>query len=164
MSYFIVLHGPLGCGKSTIAEHLAKKLDAFSVHLDEVLSANGLDRDIPEDGGIPAVNFIKAIDLALPIAKQNLEQRKIVIFDGCFYHREVMQYLLDNLKYPHRVFTLKAPLEVCIQRDKHRPNSLGEDAARAVYKFVLDMDFGMVIDNNRSLEEVLSEIESILNR
>ena len=40
----------------------------------------------------------------------------MVIFDGCFYHREQIDNLLAKLKeYRNYAFTLKAPLDVCIQ-------------------------------------------------
>ena len=44
MSYFIIIRGPLGIGKSTIAKALAEILKAEYIAIDKVLEENGLDR------------------------------------------------------------------------------------------------------------------------
>lgn len=158
MSYFIVIHGPLGSGKSTIARELAHRLNAERVQIDDILSEHKLDLHEDYEASIPAKNFIKAIDIVLPHVKSLLSERKIVIFDGCFYHKEVMDHLIENLPYPHYLFTLKAPLEVCIERDQHRPKTLGEDAAQAVYSLTSQLDFGAIIDTTQPLEGSLNRI------
>lgn len=158
MSYFIVIHGPLGSGKSTIAGELAVRLNAERVQLDDVLSKHGLDSHDNNEASIPAANFIKALDFVLPDVKVSLDQGKIVIFDGCFYHKEVMDYLLVNLQFPHLLFTLKAPLDVCIERDRSRSKSLGEDAAKAVYTLTSRLDFGEIIDTTKPIEHSITEI------
>ncbi|MBI5072069.1 AAA family ATPase [Candidatus Falkowbacteria bacterium] len=162
MSYFVVLHGPLGSGKSTNAEKLARILNAKRFALDEVLSENNLDKLEPNSACIPAANFIKGLEIVIPKARDFLQKGKIVIFDGCFYHYEVLDYLIKNLNFPHYVFTLKAPINVCIDRDKLRPKTLGEDAARAVYTLVSCHNFGIIIDANKSLEETQRAIMSHL--
>lgn len=158
MSYFIVIHGPLDSGKSTIAKELANRLNAERVQIDDVLSKHKLDTHDDGEASIPAVNFIKAIDFVLPDVRQKLANDQVFIFDGCFYHKEVMDYLLENLDYSHHLFTLKAPLEICIERDKHRPKPLGEDAARAVYTLTSRLVFGEVIDTTKPPKDSVSEI------
>ena len=61
MSYYIVIHGTLGTGKSTMANELAVKLDAEQIRLDDVLSEHKLD--LHEDGetSISAFTFIKRL-------------------------------------------------------------------------------------------------------
>ena len=164
MSYFIVIHGPLGSGKSTVAKELASKLNAERVQIDDVLSEHKLDTHDDGEAGIPAANFIKALDFVLPDVRQKLADGKVVIFDGCFYHKKVMHHLLENLDYPYYLFTLKAPLEVCIERDKNRPKSLGEDAARAVYTLTSQLDFGETIDTTKPLQDSANEITAIVER
>lgn len=127
MSYFIVIHGPLGSGKSTNAARLASILKAERVSLDDVLKDNHLDNAKENEGCISANNFIKGLNIVIPRARERLENGTIVIFDGCFYHEEVLEHLVHNLSFPHYIFTLKVPLEVCIERDKHRETTLGED-------------------------------------
>jgi len=162
MSYFIVIHGTLGSGKSTISNELAIKLNADRVQIDYVLSEHKLDLHEDNEASIPAANFIKGLDFVLSDVREKLDHEKIVIFDGCFYHKEVMDYLLKNLPYPYFLFTLKAPLEICIERDKNRSVTLGEDAARAVYSLTSGLDFGEIIDTVKPLEESINKILEII--
>lgn len=162
MSYYIIIRGPLGCGKSTIAEKLAKKLNAECIEIDEVLDKHGLDKVPPDAPCIPVENFIKANEIIIPPAKEKLSDGKIVIFDACFYHKEAIEHLIHNLQFPHYVFTLKAPLEVCIERDRQRAKTYGEDSARAVFGLVSRLDYGITIDANRSMDETMTEILSYL--
>lgn len=154
---FLILHGPLGSGKTTIAKELVKRLDAKIFHMDKVLQKLGLDTPTP-NGGIPAENFIKANEVVLPETKKLLEQGRFVIFDACFYHKEVIEHLIQNLQFPHHVFTFKVPVEVCIARDAARTKTLGEDAARAVYGLVSRFDYGVNVDVSGTLEEAVVEI------
>ena len=162
MTYYVIIRGPLGCGKSTIAHRLAKILNAEYVSIDKVLYEHGLDKIEPAAGCIPAENFIKANEIVLPRVKEKLKSSKIVIFDACFYHKEPIEHLIRNLKYPHYVFTLKAPVEVCIERDRKREKTHGEDAARAVHKLAAKLDYGTVIDISKPLDEAIAEILSHL--
>ena len=164
MGYFIIIRGPLGIGKSTIAEKLSKSLNAKYVSIDKILEEHGLDKVSPEAECIPIENFIKANEFILPEVRKILKKCKIVIFDACFYHKEVIEHIIQNLKgYQHYVFTLKAPLEICIKRDLEREKTHGEEAARAVYKLVSRFDYGIVIDvSNKTIEQTVKEILSYL--
>jgi len=134
MTYYIIIRGPLGIGKTTIAKKLAKEINAEHISIDKILEENGLDKInndyIPED-------FIKANEIVLPKVKQELAKGY--------------------------VFNLKAPLKTCIARDKARKRVYGEDAARAVYKLVSGFDYGINIDTeNKTEEEVVNEIKKRL--
>ena len=161
MSYFVIINGPLGCGKTTNAKELASALGAEYISLDLLLKENDLE-DIEPDAGIRASSFIKALDIVIPDAKKLLTSETIVVFDGCFYHKDVLDHLVNSLPFQNYIFTLKAPLDVCIRRDKERETTLGEDAARAVYNLVSRHTFGQVIDNSGSPEETLKDILSYL--
>jgi thymidylate kinase len=162
MSYFIIIRGPLGCGKSTIAQKLSEALTAEYVSIDKILEEYGLDKADPEAECIPAEKFIKANEIILPGVKEKLKNGKRVVFDACFYHKEPIEHLIKNLPYPNYIFTLKTPVEVCIARDSKRSKTHGEDAARAVHKLVSRFDYGTVIDANKPLDETLKEILSHL--
>ncbi len=162
MSYYIIIRGPLGSGKSTISEKLASTLDAKYFGLDEVLEKNGLDKMPPDAPCISAENFIKANNIILPEAKALLTGGKVVIFDACFYHKEVIEHLIQNLPFEHYVFTLKAPVELCIKRDKERNKHHGEGAAYAVHSLVSRFDYGTSIDVNKSLDDTIQNIMSCL--
>jgi tRNA uridine 5-carbamoylmethylation protein Kti12 len=162
MSYYLIIRGPLGSGKSTLSQELASRLDAKHVRIDEVLEKNGLDIMPLDAPCISAENFIKANEIVLPEVKKLLTEGRIVIFDACFYHKKVIEHLIKNLKFPHHVFTLKAPLELCIKRDRERQKTHGEGAAMAVHSLVSRFDYGINIDVTGNLEETLKKILSYL--
>jgi len=162
MSYYIIIRGPLGSGKTTIAEKLAQNLNAEYVGVDEVLEKNGLDVIPPNEPCIPVENFIKANDLIIPSATEKLASGTIVIFDACFYHKEVIENLIKNLSFDHYIFTLKVPVDVCIQRDQDRNKTHGAGAAHAVHGLVSQFDYGTIIDANKSFEETFEDIISYL--
>lgn len=161
MSYYIVLNGPLGSGKSTNAEKLSQVLNAKRIVMDDVLTKYNLDRD-PDSAMVPADRFIKALDIVMPSVRQALQNDQIVVFDGCFYHKETIDYLTSSIDFPNYTFTLQAPLDVCIKRDQGRKKTLGEDAARAVYELVSNNEFGNLIDATGSLNETHKKIMSYL--
>ena len=150
-------------GKSTIAKKLAKKFNGEYIDIDKVLNENGLDKIDADAECIPADNFIKADDLFLPKVKEKLHKGQQVIFDACFYHRTHLEHLIRNLPFPHYVFTLKAPVDICIKRDSGRGKAHGEDAARAVHYLVSRFDYGTVVDTgNKTADETLREISEHL--
>lgn len=161
MSYYIIIRGPLGCGKSTVAKKLAEKLKAEYFEVDRILDENNLIED-KEDGYISQKSFTKANEIIAPKAKNFLDKDKIVVFDGNFYRRSQIDDLIKRLNFPHYVFTLKVPLEICIERDKDREKTHGEDAVRAVYKKSTEFDYGTIIDITKPLDEAISEIISYL--
>ena len=162
MSYLIIIHGSLGSGKSTIAKELASRLGAVRVQIDDVLAEHKLDTHDDYEASIPAANFIQALDFMLPEIRTELNSGHVVILDGCFYHKEVMDYLLANVQSSPYVFTLKAPLDVCIERDRNRLKPIGEDVAREVFALTSQLDFGEIIDTTMPLEESVTKILSYL--
>ena len=163
MSYFIIIRGPLGVGKTTVSKELARILDGEYVSIDKLLEENDLVRSDEDEGCIPASNFLKGDEIILPKIKKLLEKGRIVILDGCFYHREQIVHLYESLPHQHFTFTLKAPVEVCIERDRGREWVYGEDAARVVHWMVSSFDEGTVIDTaGKTLEQTVEEITSYL--
>lgn len=158
MGYYIIIRGPLGSGKSTISEKLSHILGAKHVHMDEVLKKHGLDKIPPEAPCIPAENFIKANKIVLHEVKNLLSKGNIVIFDACFYHKEVIENLIQNLPFENYIFTLKAPLKLCVKRDSERCKTYGKDAAFAVHSLVSQFDYGNSIDATGNLEDTLKKI------
>ena len=164
MSFYIIIRGPLGCGKSTISKELANILNAKYVSIDKIVDDTKLIPREKEEGYISQKSFIKANEIAVERVKDSLKRGEGVIFDGNFYWKSQIEDLISRLSFPHYVFTLKAPLEVCIERDKGRKELIGKDAARVVYKKVSEFDYGTVIDVNKSLEDSLKEIRGYLKR
>ncbi len=161
-SVYCIIRGALGVGKTTIAKKLAERLSAEYFSIDEIMHENDLDHG-PEDGYVPIENYIKANELVLPKMKSLLEQGKSIIIDGCFYHRQQIENFKENLGGNRYIFTLKAPLDVCIKRDSQRENSYGKDAAEAVFNKVNKFDEGIVIETEGlSVEETTKKLETWL--
>ena len=160
MAYFLIIRGPLGCGKTTVAKHLANKLDAEYISIDALLEKYGLDQAPPDAETIPAEHFIQAQDKILPEARKYLQKGKVVIFEGNFQHKAAIEHLLKNLFFPNYTFTLKAPIEVCIDRDSKREKAYGEDAVRALYDLTSQFQCGISIDTTLPMEDIIDDILS----
>ena len=157
MNYFIIIRGALGVGKTSIAKGLAKKLNGNCISIDKILEKNRLDKI--KGKCIPKRNFIEADKIILPKVKKYLHNGKVVIFDGNFYHKKQIEHLIKNLKYKHFIFTLKARLLVCIERDSKRKRTYGKKAAKAVHNLVSKFDYGTIINtDNKTEKDVIKEI------
>ena len=156
MTYCIIVRGPLGAGKTAVAKILAKKLEGKYVSIDSLLAKNRLDKVNKKLDCIPVKNFIKAAETIIPKAKASLKNKKIIIFDGNFYHRKQISHLKKRLNCRFFVFTLKASLNVCIDRDRKRKNSYGRDAVKAVYR--LTSSYGTMIDAENKAPEKVAEV------
>jgi len=159
MKYFVIIRGPLGCGNSTIAKQLTQKINGEYIELDKVLDDNGLSSIPPGAECIPVENFIKANNI---IIQQTTGIDVPLVLDGCFYHKEVIDDLINKMPVKGYVFTLKIPIDVCVERDSKREKSYGEDAARAVHSLVSRFDYGVDIYATKPPEEAIQEILSHL--
>ena len=159
MEYCIIIRGPAGIGKTTIAKELAKKIKADYFSYDEIMRINKLDTIVGD--GIPSSNFVKANQILLPL----ITSKKRVILDGCFYREEQLNHLLNNLNTKVHIFTLDSDLKECISRNKHRQNPMTEDNIKQVYDLVSRLKVGINIDaTSKNVLEVTSEILNHLNR
>jgi predicted kinase len=161
MSFYVIIRGPLGCGKSTISKKISETLNAKYFAVDRVLDDYDLGEE-KEAGYVSQKSFIKANEIIAPEVEKFLHSGKPVVFDGNFYWRSQIDDLIGRLDFPHYVFTLKAPLETCIERDSSREKTHGVDAASAVYKKSTEFNYGIVIDVNRPIDDCLTEIISHL--
>ncbi len=162
MKRIIIIRGPLGIGKTTLSKLVAKKLNGVYYSIDDILSQNKLDTIDKTIGCISESNFIKANNLLLNLLKKDLDDKNYIIIDGNFYQEGALKDLLKKLKeFNVIVFTLKASLNLCIQRDSNRKDSYGKDATTAVYNLVSKFDYGYIINNEGSnIEEKVNEIIS----
>ena len=161
MSVCILIRGPLGVGKTTVARALAEQLGGLYISVDGILAEHGLDK--VEGECITAKNFVKANELALPQARRALSEGRAVVFDGNFYHQAQIDHLVSAFPEPHYAFTLKSPLAVCIERDSKRPRVHGAGAATAVHTMVSRFDYGVSIDTSEmALEDVLEALRGYL--
>ncbi|MFZ1023457.1 MAG: AAA family ATPase [Thermoplasmata archaeon] len=156
MSDFVIVRGPLGIGKSTIAARLARALEAQVISIDALLDELG--SVTWESGYITQRTFREANRLAAVRAARFLRAGTPVIFDGNFYWRSQIEDLIERLPFPHNVFTLHAPLSVCVDRDRTRAKPYGRKATREVYRKSTEFTYGIEIDANQPLEAIVQEI------
>lgn len=155
MSFFLVVRGPLGAGKTTIARAIAIAVSAEVVSVDEIV-----DRE-EWDGGSEAL-FLRANEVVAERARPVLARGRPVVVDGNFYWASALDDLARRLPFPHEVFTLRVPLEVCIERDRLRSRSYGAEATREVYAKVSGADRGFAIDGTRPVGEVVEAMRARL--
>ena len=159
--FFVIIRGPLGGGKTSVSLKLAEVLGAAYVSIDEILEKNNL-----EEWGktyITLRSFIKANERAANEAIKQLVRGNPVIFDGNFYYKSQVSDLIKRLSFfKPFVFTLRVPLEVCIQRDAHRNVVFGKRAVRLVYKKSTEFQSGVEIDATGDLGAVIDSIIEIL--
>lgn len=156
MQHVIILRGPLGVGKSTIAKALAQKLNGECISIDRVLEELALDTS--DGDGISSANFIAANEHVLPQIQEHIKKSSIII-DGNFYHREQIEHFEKHLPSMCKIFTLKAPVDICIERDRGRDRRYGEDATRAVHNLVARFDYGTTVNTEgKTAQEVVKEI------
>lgn len=163
MSYFIIIRGPAGVGKTTIASMLAKLLHGFHISIDSILAQHGLNY-VSGEPCVPEYKMLAANKIVIPVAQKKLAAGQIVIFDGNFYHKLQIEDLTTVLGYPSFVFTLKADLETCLARNRVRTTLLHEQGVKDVFDLVSQFDYGVVVDtNNKIAEKVVREITIYLS-
>jgi broad-specificity NMP kinase len=164
MSYYVIIRGPAGVGKSTVSKLLAEKINADVVNFDIIMDKLGLDY-MPGDKWIPLQKFLKADEIMLPEFREKLESGNNLILDGNFYHKEQIEDIISKLDFSHMVFTLKADLKACIERDKSRNDGLGEQATKDVFELVSEFDYGINIDTaGRNALQIVDEIVRNLDK
>ena len=156
MGFYVVVRGALGVGKTTVATALTSALRGHYLSVDSILDRNGLEEW--EDGYVALRSFLRANEILVAEATPLLRDGIPVVVDGNFYFRAQIEDLTRRLPFPHAVFTLKAPLETCLERDRNRPLSLGEQGVRDVFAKVSEVEYGEGIDALRSVAEVVDDI------
>ncbi len=160
----IIIRGPLAVGKTTIGKMLADELGGCYVSFDQIMDENKLDQ-AEEGGGIALEGFLKGNALAVASVQAELDAGITVVFDGCFYHLYQLENLITALHGGADVFTLKAPLETCILRDRGRELTYGVDAAAAVHAMVSQFDYGTCIETDgKTVELVVAEIRKAIGK
>jgi shikimate kinase len=155
MKKYIIIRGPAGVGKSTIAKKLSKKINSYYISYDDIMKKNGLD--IIEDDAISPENFIKANNIILQIIKE----KDSVIFDGCFYRKEQIEHLLKELNGEVYIFTLMADLKECLSRNMKRKDPMKKKSIVEVYNLVKSLDEGTFIQTDKkTTDEVIEKIIS----
>lgn len=78
----IILNGPVGVGKTTVAKRLQENLPlSFFIHFDELRRHVGSYREYPDE------SRVLTFDIAFAIIKECFKQGKDVLIDKIMYHR-----------------------------------------------------------------------------
>ena len=159
MSYYIIIRGPASVGKTAIAKKLSKILDAYYISYDDIMRKNKID--VIEGDGISSKNFIEANKIILPM----IEQKEVVVLDGCFYRKKQIEHLLSKLKENIYIFTLTADIGECLIRNKKRKNPMTKKAIFEVHNLVSKLDKGIKIQTTgKTIEEVVETIMSKISK
>lgn len=158
MNYYVIIRGPLGVGKSTVSKKLARILRAEYISVDRPLD----DRGIWYSGRLR--EFLEVNEIVAQQAGNLLANGTPVVVDGNFYWKSQIQDLERRLDHRHFVFTLKAPLDVCIRRDASRAAAHGSRAAEEVYAKSTRFSYGTPIDATQPVEAVVRKVRSIISR
>jgi predicted kinase len=154
VGYCVVIRGPLGVGKTTVAKQLARRIGAKYVSIDRVLE----DHHLWVSGRL--TEFLRANEIAAARARPALASATPVVFDGNFYWKGQIRDLVRRLDAAPFIFTLTAPVRICIARDRRRRPSHGAGAARAVYVRSTAFRSGVAIDATRPPSDVVRDIHT----
>ncbi|MFH0853550.1 MAG: AAA family ATPase [bacterium] len=162
MSYYIILRGSAGVGKTTIAKKLADKLSGVYFSIDEILQELGLDDSTKYC--VPESQLLKAQDKIIPQAKNYLDNDRVVIFDAAYYFQSQIDNLEKRLPSKKFIFTLDAGLGECIKRDKQRTKPIGEESVKAVHYLVSKLTVGKTIHtDDKNADQVADEIIQVIS-
>jgi thymidylate kinase len=157
VSFFAIVRGPLGAGKTTVARSLATAIRGEYISIDLLLER------YEWDGGSEDL-FLRTNGDAAREARAALDRRAPVVFDGNFYWPSAIHDLARRVPYPHAVYALQVPLSICVQRDRDRKLSHGEEATREVYEKVRPFPGEVEVNGNRPAGEAVAAIRSDLER
>ena len=159
MEICIIIRGPAGVGKTTIAKKLARNLNADYFSFDAIMEENKLDTVIGD--GIPSENFVKANEIIIPM----IMQKRRVVLDGCFYRKKQINHLSNKLKTKFYIFTLDANIAECLKRNQTRKNPMTGDNIKQVHNLVSEIKIGITINTSeKSIQQIVTEILSHLNK
>lgn len=155
MPLLIILRGPAGIGKSTIASQLKEKI-RNAVHLDIDSFKHIISLKSSSERSKIAHN------VGTTFTKELLENNFNVIAEEIFradYYNEV-KLLADGLKCERLTVFLTAPLEVLIKRDQERKyKTKGAEVITSLYNEIKYIDEDLNIDAvKNNTDEVITQI------
>lgn len=125
-----MLKGLPASGKTTLALEMAKEEKLKRVSKDDL-------RAMLHGGKYSLETEMFVLDVRNVIAKLAIEKGFDIVIDDTNLnpvHEEQLGFLADSLGARLDVINVNTPLDVCILRDKARPNSVGEAVIRGMYE------------------------------
>jgi len=156
----VLIRGPLGIGKTTVARAAAAALDAAYVSVDAILEAH--DLEVWEDGYISLGSFLRANDVAVGEVNASLAAGRSVVVDGNFYWPEAIADLARRVAAPVWVVSLAGPVELCLERDAGRARPFGPESVHAVYAKSTAFPAGRAVDARRPVDELVETVRGLL--
>ncbi len=170
MKNYVLIRGPVCSGKSSLARHLSNKIADcyfeinkeinFSLHTAYLLNfENFRSRNVSKNSNFQ--NNDMATKLLVPYLNLNIKMFTPVI-EGLFQEDKLVQYLKNNLKGKGLLVRLSPSLDVCIERNNLKINSLDNNTiekshANLKYSCINEL----VIDNtNLSIGDTANKVFS----
>lgn len=155
---YVIVRGPLGVGKTTVAERLANEVEGRTISIDRILEDENLEKW--GEVYITEESFLECNAYAARQARPWLADGVPVVFDGNFYWPSALRDLRERLSPAlGAVVTLVAPVELCIQRDRDRAVPLGEEGARLVHAKVTSFEAGIPVDARGTVHHVVARVK-----
>jgi predicted kinase len=129
MSVIHMLRGLPASGKTTLALEMVKEERVKRISKDDL-------RAMLHGGKYSPDTEMFVLDVRNAIAELAIKQGFDVVIDDTNLnpaHQEQLIFLSDSLGAQFNVIDVHASLDECIQRDKERPVSVGEDVIRGMY-------------------------------
>ena len=158
MVFYVILRGPAGAGKTTLAKRLAQIYGGHHINIDKVKKSLSLKQSEREK--------LQANKIVIQDASRYLDQGKVVIFEEVLYYKRQLTQL-EQLPYDCFVFSLIAPLDSCLERNRKRrqrgTRKTTDANIKLVYLLVSQLEAGIEISTyNRPINETVAEILSYL--
>ena len=143
-------------GKTTVSRALARRLRADHISIDQILE----EKHLWVSGRLD--EFLRANLVASRWSERALARGRSVVIDGNFYWKGQLRDLSARLGPGLQVFTLVAPLTLCVERDRERPGGHGRQAAQAVFARSTRFSWGTRVDATRPVAAVVRAIVEAL--
>lgn len=113
----ILLCGPVGAGKTSIAERLAERLEDALIISSERFKRRVYERMLGE-------------------VERRLGRQRYLILDATFYKEAYRRRIMELELKGERVITvlLECPLEICLERNRRRERAIPERAVRIIWR------------------------------
>ena len=152
---FVIIRGPCGAGKSTVAQRLFERVTRPTalVERDRYMFMFRAAGDVP----VPDKDLIE-----LDILKC-FERGFDVIFEGNFRpdtHRDLLERLFSQHPDDNHVFYLDVSFEETLRRHGTRQQNISEAEMRALYEFATPLGNASesIVPEHLSIDEVVADI------